>query len=99
MVNKLIVHSKKNLKAVLGRGISLETPKRKKFRGRQHSINNFIVDFYCAEEKLIVELDGEVHWNPAAERHDIQRTKELEELGYRVVQNKMVFENLASVLM
>lgn len=31
-----------------------------KFR-RQHSIGPFIVDFYCPEEKLIIELDGEVH--------------------------------------
>ncbi|MEW7289257.1 endonuclease domain-containing protein [Aquimarina sp. 2304DJ70-9] len=32
----------------------------RKFR-RQHSIKNYIVDFYCAKEKLIIELDGEPH--------------------------------------
>ena len=32
----------------------------RKFR-RQHSIHNFIVDFYCASEGLIVELDGQVN--------------------------------------
>lgn len=34
----------------------------RKFR-RQHSIGNYIVDFYCPEEKLIVELDGAIHCN------------------------------------
>lgn len=33
--------------------------KGRKFR-RQHSIKNFIVDFYCPQEQLIIELDGEV---------------------------------------
>jgi len=33
----------------------------RKFR-RQHSIRNYIVDFYCTEEKLAVELDGGGHY-------------------------------------
>ena len=35
----------------------------KKFR-RQHSIGNYIVDFYCASEKLVIELDGNPHNQP-----------------------------------
>ena len=72
----------------------------KKFR-RQHSIDQYIVDFYCAEEGLIVELDGNVHMNPSAEEYDRKRTKYLEDLGFKVLrfENKMVFENLPSVLM
>ncbi|MBW1298512.1 endonuclease domain-containing protein [Aquimarina litoralis] len=71
----------------------------KKFR-RQHSINNYIVDFYCAEEKLIIELDGEVHNNPTAEERDTKRDKDLSELGFSVIrfENKMVFDYLPSVL-
>ena len=67
---------------------------------KQHSISNYIVDFYCASEKLIIELDGEVHNNPVAQTYDLNRTTELKELGYTVIrfENKMVFENLASVL-
>lgn len=34
----------------------------RKFR-RQHSIGNYILDFYCSSEKLAIELDGEVHFN------------------------------------
>jgi very-short-patch-repair endonuclease len=66
---------------------------------RQHSIGHFIVDFYCAQEKLIIELDGTVHNTPEAQYYDDQRTKYLENLGYKVIrfENKMVFENLPSV--
>jgi len=71
----------------------------RKFR-RQHSIDNFIVDFYCPSEKLIVELDGQVHLNSAAEEKDRKREEILESLGFTMVrfENKMVFENLESVL-
>ncbi len=67
---------------------------------KQHSINNYIVDFYCASEKLIIELDGEVHKNPSAQDYDKIRTENLEALGYTIIrfENKMVFDNLASVL-
>lgn len=72
----------------------------RKFR-RQHSINYFIVDFYCASEQLIIELDGQVHLNAAAEEKDRKREKVLEEMGFTIIrfENKMVFENLVSVLM
>ncbi|WP_179348629.1 endonuclease domain-containing protein [Winogradskyella pacifica] len=67
---------------------------------RQHSIGYYIVDFYCAAEKLIIELDGEIHNNPKAQEYDKKRTQYLENLGYKVVrfENKMVFDALPSVL-
>ncbi|WP_037317760.1 endonuclease domain-containing protein [Salegentibacter sp. Hel_I_6] len=77
---------------------------RRKFKGRkfrrQHSIENFIVDFYCAKEQLIIELDGEVHKNPLADEKDEKRTKKLESFGFKVIrfENKMVFDFLPSVL-
>jgi very-short-patch-repair endonuclease len=71
----------------------------RKFR-RQHSIEKFIVDFYCYEEQLIIELDGEVHNEPKQMAYDDRRTKRLEKLGNRVLrfENKMVFDNLDSVV-
>ncbi len=71
----------------------------RKFR-RQHSIENFIADFYCPEERLIIELDGQVHFNSIAQEKDENRTKILEDLGFRVIrfENKMVFDNFQSVL-
>ena len=73
--------------------------KGRKFR-RQHSIENDIVDFYCPQEQLIIELDGEVHLNPKAEEKDNQRTERLEQLGFTVIrfENRMVFDLLPSVL-
>ncbi len=72
----------------------------RKFR-RQHSIQNFIVDFYCSEEKLIIELDGEVHMNLNAQENDQKRDRILENLGFKVIrfENKMVFDHLDSVLL
>ena len=79
--------------------------KAKQFDGKkfvkQHSIGNYIVDFYCASEKLIIELDREVHQNSTAVLYDEKRTAYFNRLGYTVIrfENKMVFENLQSVFM
>ena len=78
--------------------------KARKLGGRrftkQHSIRHYIVDFYCSEEKMIVELDGEVHNNPVAEEYDEQRDLYLKNLGYQVLrfENKLVFDDLDLVL-
>ncbi len=71
----------------------------RKFR-RQHGVGNYIVDFYCASEKLVVELDGQSHMNPTAEERDEKRTLFLESKGLTVIrfENKMVFDLLPSVL-
>lgn len=71
----------------------------RKFR-RQHSIERYIVDFYCPSEKLIVELDGQVHMNTSAEEYDRKREQELKDLGFTIIrfENKMVFDFLPSVL-
>jgi very-short-patch-repair endonuclease len=50
---------------------------------RQHPIGPFIVDFYCAEVRLIVEVDGGVH-DRQAER-DAERATWLEHHGYHVM--------------
>jgi very-short-patch-repair endonuclease len=55
-----------------------------KFR-RQQPMGNYIVDFYCADAKLIVEVDGEQHSTPEHRRADAERTKWFEAQGYRVV--------------
>ncbi len=67
---------------------------------RQHSIKNYIVDFYCASEKLIIELDRAYHLSFAQSNRDNERTKKLEDLGFKVIrfENKFVFEDLQGVL-
>jgi very-short-patch-repair endonuclease len=71
----------------------------RKFR-RQHSIGNYILDFYCPSEKLAIELDGQVHNNTIAEHFDNERDNTLKELGIRVLrfENKDVFGNLSAIL-
>jgi very-short-patch-repair endonuclease len=55
-----------------------------KFR-RQHPIESFIVDFYCAEAKLLIEVDGETHFQKTQIEYDQARTEHLERLGYKVI--------------
>ena len=71
----------------------------RKFR-RQHSIGSFIVDFYCHQERLIVEVDGAVHDDPYRATYDAERQQVLEEEGYRVLRftNEMVEKHCAEVL-
>ena len=56
-----------------------------------------IVDFYCHEHKLIVEVDGGIHH--LLEEQDQMRQQRLEEMGYRVVRfrNEEVLEDWAGV--
>ena len=69
-----------------------------KFR-RQHPIGPFIVDFYCAACRLIVEVDGDTHATQV--EYDAARTTWLEQYGCRVVRvtNVEVREELEGVLM
>ncbi len=73
----------------------------RKFR-RQHSIENFIVDFYCPSENLAIELDGQVHFDPFGEVKESDNTRDsrLAELGIRLIrfENKYVFEQPDFVL-
>jgi very-short-patch-repair endonuclease len=66
----------------------------KKFR-RQHSLDNYIVDFYCSTDKLIIELDGDPHGDYAQIQMDEKRDKELENKGYSVLrfENRFVFQD------
>ena len=65
----------------------------RKFR-RQHSIGNFIVDFYCPKEKLVIELDGQIHYNLVSEEKDHKRDLILKAYDIKVLrfENKMVLE-------
>jgi very-short-patch-repair endonuclease len=55
-----------------------------KFR-RQHPIGGYILDFYCAEARLAIEIDGEAHSRGSRPERDIRRDKELTALGLKVL--------------
>ncbi len=62
---------------------------------RQKIIGKYIVDFYCAEAKIIIELDGSQHYEEIALNKDIERTKFLEQYGFVVIRiaNNQILEN------
>ena len=68
-----------------------------KFR-RQHPIDRFIVDFYCAACRLVIEIDGDSHADQV--EYDQARTEWLEARGYRVIRftNRDVQARLDAVL-
>ena len=57
---------------------------RYKFR-RQHAIKFFIIDFYCAQVKLCIEIDGDTHLEKEQQEYDAARTEYLEWLGRKVI--------------
>lgn len=71
-----------------------------KFR-RQRPFGRFIVDFYCAELKLVIEVDGDSHFTEQGMAYDAERTRFLESLGLRVVRftNAEVFTMTPSAVM
>ena len=57
---------------------------------RQRIIGSYIVDFFCYQAKLVVELDGSQHCEEAEQQRDLRRTEYLESLGLKVIR----FSNL-----
>ena len=66
---------------------------------RQSPIGKYIVDFVCREKKIIVEIDGGQHNETENREYDLERTKYLNNKGYKVVRfwNNDVDSNLAGV--
>jgi len=71
----------------------------RKFR-RQHSVGDYILDFYCPMEKLCIELDGVYHFTSTQKQLDQLRTEYLNSLDIKVLrfENKDVLENIETVL-
>ena len=78
--------------------------RRKQIKGvqfyRQKPLLNFIVDFYCANAELVIELDGGQHFEPEYLQKDIDRDKALGTIGLRVLRfdNRQVLTEMDSVL-
>ena len=72
----------------------------RKFR-RQHGIGNYIVDFFCPELKLVIEVDGANHsFDEKSEQYDTERKKYIESQGIKVIRfgNNEIKDNLIGVL-
>ena len=70
-----------------------------KFR-QQHIIEDFIVDFYCNDKKLTIEINGGYHNAPIQMKSDQDRSARLNELGYTEIRftNDEVIANLDAVI-
>lgn len=67
---------------------------------RQHPIDRFILDFFCYEHKLAIEIDGHSHYQPDQQAYDQARTEWLAGDGIRVIRftNRDVNSNVEGVL-
>ena len=66
---------------------------------RQHVIDCYIVDFYCAAAKLVIELDGSQHYDPAGQARDRDRDQYLRSRGLEVARytNLDIAQNFSGV--
>lgn len=71
-----------------------------KFR-RQHPIGDYIADFVCLREKLVVEVDGEYHNAEEQQHDDAIRTHYLQQMGFHVIRfdNQEVDADIMSVVL
>jgi very-short-patch-repair endonuclease len=70
-----------------------------KFR-KQHPINIFIVDFYCHEFKLVIEVDGDIHNDEIVSEYDLGRTALLNKFGFKIIRftNEQIIYNIDWVI-
>jgi very-short-patch-repair endonuclease len=71
----------------------------RKFR-RQHSVANYILDFYCPEERLAIELDGQGHFEASQAEYDRERDLFLLHTGIKVLrfENRWVWDRPEALL-
>ncbi|MCX2838064.1 endonuclease domain-containing protein [Salinimicrobium sp. MT39] len=70
-----------------------------KFR-RQHPINQYIVDFYCHELKLVIEADGGIHDRKEQKEYDHMRNEHLQKFGITLMRfrNSEIFNTTEHVV-
>ena len=71
---------------------------------RQKPLGHYIADFYCASERLVIEVDGDSHFTERGEQYDETRTGQLQAMGVRVVRVTNVevmqdFEGVCAVIL
>ena len=81
-----------------------ENLRRKQIKGlkirRQHPLGGFILDFYCIEARLGVELDGSVHSKQSQAEYDIARSLELSDHDVKIIRfwNSEVIKDVETVV-
>ena len=85
--------------AILWRALKGKQVEGLKFR-RQFGIGPYVIDFYCPEIKLGIELDGGVHKTSYTHEYDKMRSRFLAENGIRILRfdNELVFYNVEGII-
>jgi very-short-patch-repair endonuclease len=70
-----------------------------KFR-RQHSINEFILDFFCPQAGLAIEIDGDSHYQTGRPGYDAERSKKIDSHGIKIIRftNNEIYDSLDGVV-
>ena len=70
-----------------------------KFR-RQHSIDNFVLDFFCPEGRLAIEIDGDSHYGEGHQNDDAVRQQQIESHGITIIRftNTEIYDSLDGVV-
>ena len=68
---------------------------------RQHPIGDYIADFVCLSAKLVIEVDGGYHNDPAQQEADLVRTEALQSKGFQVIRfkNEEINDDVKTVVM
>ena len=66
---------------------------------RQYVLGSYILDFYCVESNLVIEVDGRQHYDEKNRDYDARRTAYIEQFGLQVVRilNRDIHKNFSSV--
>lgn len=94
---RLLRHEMTDAERLMWQALRYKQLNGHRFR-RQHPIGQYIADFACIEQKLVIELDGGQHQEQAG--YDLQRTTFMEALDWKVLRfwNNDVLNNLDGVL-
>jgi len=70
-----------------------------KFR-RQHSIDQYVLDFFCPKAQLAIEVDGDSHYQEKKIEYDRERQQHIESLGIKILRftNNEIYDRLDGVL-
>ncbi|MGA2296111.1 MAG: endonuclease domain-containing protein [FCB group bacterium] len=98
-IRKKLRHNLTDEEAVLWYYLKKNKLENRKFR-RQHSVGNYLLDFYCPSEKLAIELDGSGHYTDSGLEKDKIRNNYLNKLNIKVlrISNVEVNNNIQGVL-
>jgi very-short-patch-repair endonuclease len=96
---RLLRNNMTEAEKILWKKLKDRTVFKARFR-RQHPIGIFIVDFYCHEYKLAVEIDGEIHLKNEVIEYDDGRSHDIEKFDVKILRfsNNEVFTNLNRVI-